>query len=73
MAVAGGSGGIRTRQAFGDIQLHIEWRTPAEVQGDGQGRGNSSVFLQEQYEVQVLDSYNNVTYPNGQAGYKNEW
>lgn len=62
-----GSGGLRTRQAFGDCQLHIEWRTPAAVSGDGQGRGNSGVFLMERYEVQVLDSYDNRTYSNGQA------
>ena len=62
------AGGIRTKRAFGDSQLHIEWRTPAKVEGDGQNRGNSGVFLQERYEVQVLDSYNNRTYSNGQAG-----
>lgn len=63
-----GAGGVRTTRSFGSVQLHIEWRTPAEVVGDGQGRGNSGVFLQEKYEVQVLDSYDNVTYSNGQAG-----
>ncbi|MDA0684690.1 MAG: DUF1080 domain-containing protein [Bacteroidetes bacterium] len=68
MTVKAGTGGIRTRQAFGDVQLHIEWRTPAEVMGDGQGRGNSGVFFHEMYEVQVLDSYESITYPNGQAG-----
>lgn len=62
-----GTGGIRTREAFGDCQLHIEWATPEKVQGDGQGRGNSGVFLMERYEVQVLDSYENVTYADGQA------
>ena len=62
-----GSGGLRTKQAFGDCQLHIEWRTPAVVSGEGQGRGNSGVFLMERYEVQVLDSYDNRTYSNGQA------
>ncbi len=62
------SGDIRTKQGFGDIQLHVEWRAPAEVVGDGQGRGNSGIFLQGQYEVQVLDSYENSTYSNGQAG-----
>ena len=61
------AGGIRTKRVFGDSQLHIEWRTPAKVEGDGQNRGNSGVFLQERYEVQVLDSYNNRTYSNGQA------
>jgi hypothetical protein len=50
------------------VQLHIEWRAPAEVVGEGQGRGNSGVFLMERYEVQVLDSYDNRTYSNGQAG-----
>lgn len=50
------------------MQLHIEWRTPAEVSGDGQGRGNSGVNLMKRYEVQVLDSYENRTYANGQAG-----
>ncbi len=67
MTVVRGSGGIETRQGFGDIQLHIEWRTPAEVVGEGQGRGNSGVFLMGRYEVQVLDSYENRTYSNGQA------
>ncbi len=68
MTVVKGTGAIRTKREFGDIQLHIEFRTPAEVVGEGQGRGNSGVFLQSQYEVQVLDSYNNRTYSNGQAG-----
>jgi hypothetical protein len=68
MTVSSGTGDIRTRQEFGDVQLHIEWRTPAKVEGDGQGRGNSGVFFHEVYEVQVLDSYGNVTYSNGQAG-----
>ena len=68
MTVVKGTGGIQTKREFGDVQLHIEWRTPAEVEGDGQGRGNSGVFLQSTYEVQVLDNYNNRTYSNGQAG-----
>jgi Domain of Unknown Function (DUF1080) len=62
-----GTGDIRTKRTFGDCQLHIEWRAPARIEGEGQGRGNSGVFLQGRYEVQVLDSYNNVTYANGQA------
>lgn len=62
------SGMIRTKQEFGSCQLHVEWATPTEVSGEGQGRGNSGVFLMGQYEVQVLDSYNNITYPDGQAG-----
>lgn len=61
------TGDIQTRQSFGDVQLHLEWRTPAEVVSKDQGRGNSGVFLQGLYEVQVLDSYNNRTYSNGQA------
>jgi hypothetical protein len=68
MTVVDGTGDIATRRAFGDVQLHIEWRTPAEVEGESQGRGNSGVFLMERYEVQVLDSYRNETYVNGQAG-----
>jgi hypothetical protein len=62
------SGGIQTKREFGDCQLHIEWRAPAKVEGEGQGRGNSGIFLQSRYEVQVLDSYENRTYANGQAG-----
>jgi hypothetical protein len=65
--VAKGSGTLSTKRGFGDCQLHIEWRTPAKIEGEGQGRGNSGIFLQGRYEVQVLDSYNNVTYSNGQA------
>jgi hypothetical protein len=68
MTVAPRSGDIQTKETFGDFQLHIEWRTPATVQGSGQGRGNSGVFMQGIYELQVLDSYNNRTYSNGQAG-----
>lgn len=67
LIVVGGSGGIETKDSFGDCQLHIEWRTPAEVKGNGQGRGNSGIFLMGRYELQVLDSYNNPTYSNGQA------
>ncbi len=62
------TGDIRTRQEFGDVQLHVEWAAPAEVQGEGQGRGNSGIYLQGRYEIQVLDSYQNKTYFNGQAG-----
>ena len=67
LTVVKGTGDIRTKRTFGDCQLHVEWRTPAKVEGEGQGRGNSGVFLQGRYEVQVLDSYDNRTYSNGQA------
>lgn len=63
-----GSGSIQTDQKFTDFQLHIEWRPPLVIQGESQGRGNSGIFLQGKYELQVLDSYNNRTYSNGQAG-----
>lgn len=63
-----GSGGIKTKKEFGDAQFHIEWRTPSVVKGEGQGRGNSGIFMQDKYELQVLDSYESVTYSNGQAG-----
>ena len=63
-----GTGNIFTRQEFGDCQLHVEWAAPAEVKGNGQGRGNSGVYLQGRYEIQVLDSWENPTYFNGQAG-----
>ena len=63
-----GSGVIKTKRKFSNFQLHIEWKTPSEVSGDGQGRGNSGIFMQELYELQVLDSYNNRTYRHGQAG-----
>ncbi|GGW83734.1 3-keto-disaccharide hydrolase [Alteromonas halophila] len=69
MTVKPGTGDIKTRQAFCDIQLHMEWRTPSDVEGlEGQQRNNSGVFFQQRYEVQILDSYDNKTYPNGQAG-----
>lgn len=68
MQVKPGTGGIQTKQAFGDVQLHIEWATPEVVKGEGQGRGNSGVFLMNTYEVQVLDSFQNETYFHGQAG-----
>ncbi|MCP3927705.1 MAG: DUF1080 domain-containing protein [Bacteroidetes bacterium] len=68
MTVEKRTGAISTKREFGDVQLHIEWRAPSKVIGEGQGRGNSGVFLQSRYEVQVLDNYNNRTYSNGQAG-----
>jgi hypothetical protein len=67
MEVVAKTGSIRTKKGFGDCQLHIEWATPAVVAGEGQGRGNSGVFLMDTYEVQILDSYNNRTYADGQA------
>ena len=63
-----GRGKITTLESFGDCQLHIEWKAPEPVKGSGQGRGNSGVFLMDRYEIQVLDSYENETYHDGQAG-----
>ncbi|HMP91361.1 MAG TPA: DUF1080 domain-containing protein [Phnomibacter sp.] len=63
-----GTGDIRTKQKFGSCQLHVEWKTPDVVKGEGQGRGNSGIFLMSTYELQVLDNYENKTYSNGQAG-----
>ncbi len=68
VTVKGGAGVIQTKRQFRDFQLHVEWRSPAEVVGESQGRGNSGIFLQGIYEIQVLDNYNNRTYRNGQAG-----
>ena len=68
MEVAPHTGYIHTKQDFGDFQLHLEWAEPAKVEGTSQERGNSGVFLHGVYEVQVLDSYNNPTYPDGQCG-----
>ena len=68
MTTQKGTGNIQTKQGFGSCQLHVEWRTPSKVVGEGQGRGNSGIFLMSVYELQVLDSYNNTTYSNGQAG-----
>lgn len=59
---------IVTKQHFGDMQLHVEWSAPTEIHGNGQGRGNSGIFLMDLYEVQVLDSFDNETYFDGQAG-----
>lgn len=61
-------GGVTSKRAFGSCQLHVEWAAPAEVKGHGQGRGNSGIYLQGKYEVQILDSYENKTYYDGQAG-----
>lgn len=66
--VKAGTGGIQTKDVFGSFQLHIEWSSPTVIQGEGQGRGNSGVFLQGIYEVQILDCYDNETYSNGQTG-----
>lgn len=68
MTVNRGSGDIQTKTAFGSVQLHIEWKSPSEIRGDGQNRANSGVFLQNRYEIQVLDNNNNDTYVNGQVG-----
>ena len=63
-----GSGYIRTKEMFGDCQLHVEWSAPAKVAGNGQGRGNSGIFLAGGVEVQVLDNFDNPTYADGSAG-----
>lgn len=68
MQVAPKTGDITTRQEFGDCQLHIEWASPEEVKGSSQGRGNSGIFLMGQYEMQVLDGYDNLTYADGLTG-----
>jgi hypothetical protein len=61
-------GGIFSKEEFGDCQLHVEWAAPAVPKGQGQARGNSGVYLMGRYEIQVLDCYQNKTYPNGQCG-----
>lgn len=66
--VKSGSGSILTKQKFENFQLHIEWRVPVDIKGQGQGRGNSGLYLQGIYEVQILDSYESETYKNGMAG-----
>ncbi|MBE8714316.1 3-keto-disaccharide hydrolase [Sphingobacterium hungaricum] len=63
-----GSGDIQTKENFEDFQLHIEWKSPEVIKGEGQGRGNSGVLIQGLYEIQVLDNNDNPTYVNGQAG-----
>ncbi|SMG44604.1 3-keto-disaccharide hydrolase [Arenibacter troitsensis] len=68
MTVNNKTGDIQTVQNFGSIQLHLEWKSPIEIQGKGQSRGNSGVFLNGLYEVQVLDNNDNDTYVNGQVG-----
>ena len=68
MTVDKSKGDIRTKEKFESFQLHIEWRVPENIQGSSQSRGNSGVFLQGMYEIQILDNYNNKTYVNGQAG-----
>lgn len=67
MTVQRGVGTIKTRQRFGDMQLHLEWRPTATIEGIGQSRGNSGVFLHSLFELQILDSWENPTYINGQA------
>ena len=67
MEIVAGTGDICTRGGFGDVELHVEWATPNPPRGSDQDRGNSGVFLMQKYEVQVLDSYQNVTYADGQA------
>jgi hypothetical protein len=61
-------GAITSKESFGDCQLHAEWASPEKVSGSGQGRGNSGFYFMGHYEIQVLDSYQNPTYPDGSAG-----
>ena len=68
MEVVPRSGSIRTKKSFGDCQLHLEWAAPTVIEGEGQGRGNSGVFMMGRYEIQVLDNYENPTYADGHAG-----
>lgn len=68
MVAERGAGSVFTKESFGDMQLHIEWSAPTPAAGGGQGRGNSGVIIMGKYEVQVLDSFDNITYADGQAG-----
>jgi len=68
MTVADKTGDIQTKQNFGSVQLHLEWKSPAKVEREGQNRGNSGVYLNGLYEIQILDNNNNDTYVNGQVG-----
>jgi hypothetical protein len=68
MEVAPNAGNLTSIQSFGDVQLHVEWAAPATVRNASQDRGNSGIFLQGRYEIQVLDSHDNPTYADGQAG-----
>jgi hypothetical protein len=68
LEVTPNAGDLATREKFGDVQLHVEWAAPVEIRGNSQNRGNSGIYLQGRYEVQVLDSYQNPTYADGQAG-----
>lgn len=67
VTVKNGAGDIQTKQLFGSVQLHLEWRSPKKPRANGQNRANSGVFFQGLYEVQILDNYNNETYTNGQV------
>ncbi len=67
LTVVKSMGDIISKKSFGSIQLHIEWRSPSMIEGEGQGRGNSGIFFQNEYEVQIQDNFNNKTYANGQA------
>ncbi|QLG45135.1 3-keto-disaccharide hydrolase [Costertonia aggregata] len=68
MTVKDKAGDIQTKRNFGSIQLHVEWKSPAEVLNKGQARANSGIFIQQRYEIQVLDNNDNPTYTNGQVG-----
>lgn len=68
VTVVPGTGNIQTKESFGDVQLYVEWRSPMNMEHKGQDRGNSGIFLQSRYELQVLDAWNNPTYINGMAG-----
>lgn len=68
MEVVPNTGNITSTQVFGSCQLHVEWSAPSVIKGEGQGRGNSGVFLMALYEIQVLDCWNNPTYADGITG-----
>ena len=61
-------GDLHTRQDFGDCQLHLEWRVPADFEGSGQNAGNSGIFFNDKYEIQILNGYENTTYADGSGG-----
>jgi hypothetical protein len=67
LTILPGSGDLQTKEKWGDCQLHIEWKIPSDIAGEGQARGNSGIFFMGRYELQILDSYRNKTFSNGQA------